>query len=75
MFATLRRSVLAALIAGGLPLLAQAAAIAPSHFAEQQLRYIATYFPGRMSGSPAELMTADYLQQQFSQLGYQSNTR
>lgn len=75
MFATLRRSVLAALIAGGLPLLAQAAAIAPGHFAEQQLRHIATYFPGRMSGSPAELMTADYLQQQFTQLGYQSNTR
>ena len=76
MFATLRRSVLAALIAGGLPFLAQAAThTAPGHFAEQQLRHIATYFPGRMSGSPAELLTADYLQQQFSQLGYQSNTR
>lgn len=75
MFATLRRSVLTALFAGGLPLLAQAASVAPGHFAEQQLRHIATYFPGRMSGSPAELMTADYLQQQFTQLGYQSNTR
>lgn len=75
MFATLRRSMLAALIAGGLPLFAHAAAYAPGHFAEQQLRHIATYFPGRMSGSPAELMTADYLQQQFTQMGYKSNTR
>ncbi len=75
MFATLRRTVLAALIAGGLPLLAHAASDAPGHFAEQQLRHIATYFPGRMSGSPAELMTADYLQQQFTELGYKSNTR
>ena len=75
MFATLRRTVLAALIAGGLPLLAHAASYAPGHFAEQQLRHIATYYPGRMSGSPAELMTADYLQQQFTELGYKSNTR
>ncbi|MXP52887.1 aminopeptidase [Pantoea sp. Seng] len=75
MFATLRRTVLAALIAGGLPFFAQAAIYAPGHFAEQQLRHIATYFPGRMSGSPAELMTADYLQQQFTELGYKSNTR
>lgn len=77
MFATFRRCVLAALLAGGLPFFAQAASTstAPGHFAEQQLRHIATYFPGRMSGSPAELLTADYLQQQFSQLGYQSNTR
>lgn len=75
MFATLRRTVLAALIAGGLPFFAHAATYAPGHFAEQQLRHIATYFPGRMSGSPAELMTADYLQQQFTELGYKSNTR
>ena len=76
MFATLRRTVLAALLAGGLPFFVQAASNStPGHFAEQQLRHIATYFPGRMSGSPAELLTADYLQQQFSQLGYQSNTR
>jgi len=75
MFATLRRTVLAALIAGGLPFFAHAATYAPRHFAEQQLRHIATYFPGRMSGSPAELLTADYLQQQFTELGYKSNTR
>lgn len=71
-FATLRRSALALLLCGGLPC---AALAAPGQFAEQQLRHIATYFPGRMSGSPAELMNADYLQQQFTQMGYQSNTR
>ena len=53
------------------PLLAQAQ---PSqevgNYADQQARYIATYFPGRMSGSPAEFLTAQYLDQQFTQLGY-----
>lgn len=43
--------------------------------ASQQTRHIATVFPGRMAGSPAEMLAADYLQQQFSQLGYQSDIR
>lgn len=75
MFAFLRLTALAALFTCGIALPAQAAQTAPGQFAEQQLRHIATYFPGRMSGSPAELMTADYLQQQFTALGFQSNTR
>jgi len=52
-----------------------AMASAPGQFAEQQVRHIATWFPGRMSGSPAELMAADYLQQQFTELGFKTNTR
>ncbi|MHC5176690.1 aminopeptidase [Serratia rhizosphaerae] len=44
-------------------------------FAAEKMRYIATYFPGRMAGSPAEQLTADYLKQQFTQMGYQSNIR
>ncbi|MGQ8775107.1 aminopeptidase [Serratia sp. NA_112.1] len=44
-------------------------------FAADQIRHIATYFPGRMAGSPAELLTADYLNQQFSKMGYQSDIR
>jgi len=44
-------------------------------FAAEQTRHIATYFPGRMAGSPAELLTADYLKQQFSKMGYQSDIR
>lgn len=43
--------------------------------AEQQTRYIAGHFPGRMAGSPAELLTADYLMQQFKSWGYQSDIR
>jgi len=75
MFAFLRLTALAALLNCGFALHAQAASAAPGKFAEQQLRHIATYFPGRMSGSPAEMMAADYLQQQFTALGFQSNTR
>lgn len=51
------------------------AAAKEGHFAGQQLRHIATYFPGRMAGSPAEILNADYLQQQFRQWGYESNKR
>ncbi|MDI4702859.1 hypothetical protein MJI37_33560, partial [Salmonella enterica subsp. enterica serovar Cerro] len=36
---------------------------------------IATFFPGRMTGSPAEMLSADYLRQQFTQMGYQSDIR
>ncbi|MCL9667349.1 M28 family peptidase [Rosenbergiella epipactidis] len=43
--------------------------------AEQHTRYIATYFPGRMSGTPAEFLTAEYLLQQFTQLGYRAHIR
>ena len=71
MFALLRLTALAALLNCGFALHAQAASVAPGEFAEQQLRHIATWFPGR----PAEMMAADYLQQQFAALGFQSNTR
>lgn len=54
---------------------APAVAYTPGHFAEEQIRYIATYFPGRMAGSPAELMAADYLRHRFSKLGFQSDLR
>lgn len=47
----------------------------PGEIAEQQTRYIAGHFPGRMAGSPAELLTADYLMQQFQSWGYQSDIR
>lgn len=43
--------------------------------ASTQARHIATVFPGRMTGSPAELLSAEYLQQQFAQWGYQSDIR
>jgi len=40
--------------------------------AEQQTRHIATYFPGRMAGSPAEIIAADYLNHTFTKMGYSS---
>ncbi|MBW5816947.1 aminopeptidase [Yersinia kristensenii] len=43
--------------------------------AEQQVRHISTYFPGRMAGSPAELLAAEYINHRFQQMGYQSNLR
>lgn len=75
MFATLRLTALAALLCCGLAFHVQAEEAKTGQFAEQQLRHIATHFPGRMSGSPAEMMAAEYLQQQFSELGFKSNTR
>lgn len=44
-------------------------------YAANQIRHIATYFPGRMAGSPAEILAADYLVQQFTEMGYPANTR
>ncbi|WP_158784055.1 aminopeptidase [Pantoea sp. BAV 3049] len=75
MFSRLRLSALAALLSCGALFPLHAATVAEGHYAEQQLRHIATYFPGRMAGSPAEMLTADYLQQQFQQLGFDSNKR
>ncbi|WLS79810.1 aminopeptidase [Erwinia pyri] len=74
MFSRLCLSALAALLSCGavFPL---SAAQQDGQFAEQQLRHIATYFPGRMAGSPAEMLTADYLQRQFTEMGYKSNKR
>jgi len=50
-------------------------AAAPDHFAEDHIRYMATYFPGRMAGSPVELMAAQYLQRSFTQMGFHSDLR
>ncbi len=47
----------------------------PGDFATEQARHIATLFPGRMTGTPAEMLSADYVQQQFEQMGYQSDIR
>ena len=75
MFSLLRLTALAALLSCGISLSVSAAPPVPGQFAEQQLRHIATWFPGRMAGSPAELLTADYLQQQFGAMGYKSDKR
>lgn len=43
--------------------------------AEKHIRHIATYFPGRMAGNPSERIAAEYINQYFTHLGYQSNLR
>lgn len=75
MFSALRHSLtsLALSICCTLPALASHSPI--GEMASQQTRHIATVFPGRMTGSPSEMLAADYLKQQFSQLGYQSDIR
>ncbi|BCQ36265.1 aminopeptidase [Erwinia rhapontici] len=75
MVTLLRQGMLAALLICGINFSTNAVSIKTGSIAEQQLRHIATYFPGRMAGSPADMLTADYLQQQFTQLGYHSNQR
>ena len=75
MFSLFRLSALAALLSCGFILPVSASSPVPGQFAEQQVRHIATWFPGRMAGSPAELLTADYLQQQFVEMGYKSDKR
>lgn len=75
MLTLMRLGALAAIFICGISLSANAASMKTGSIAEQQLRHIATYFPGRMAGSPADMLTADYLQQQFTALGYQTNQR
>ena len=75
MFSATRR--LSALLALGVCFIvpAQASSPKPGEFATTQTRHIATVFPGRMTGSPAEMLSADYLRQQFEQMGYRSDIR
>ena len=75
MFSALRQTLtsLALGICCTIPAFANTSPI--GEIASQQTRHIATVFPGRMTGSPAEMMAADYLNQQFIQLGYQSDIR
>lgn len=76
MFAALRRPLFFLLL--GLYSAVSFSASPPpkiGEIAEQQTRYIAGHFPGRMTGSPAELLAADYLMQQFQSWGYESNIR
>lgn len=71
----LRMGALSLVLGCAFVLPAQAAPAKTGSVAELQLRHIATYFPGRMAGSPAEMLAADYLQQQFTALGYVSDQR
>ncbi|NDO81922.1 aminopeptidase [Citrobacter sp. NCU1] len=75
MFSALRHRTAA--LALGVCFILPAHATSPNTgtIANTQARHIATFFPGRMTGSPAEMLSADYLRQQFEQMGYRSDIR
>ena len=75
MFWALRRCMAALALGVCISLPAHAATASLGTIANTQARYIATYFPGRMTGTPAEMLSADYIRQQFTQMGYQSDIR
>ena len=75
MFSALRHCMAALALGVCITLPAQAAASGLGTIANTQARYIATYFPGRITGTPAEMLSADYVRQQFTQMGYQSDLR
>ena len=77
-FSRMTRTLLALSLSGaGLSHAMAASATHPAMgmIASQQIRHIATYCPGRMAGSTAELIAADYLNQQFNKLGFKSDLR
>lgn len=61
--------------AGLTPAVQAASPLSAERYALEQTRAIATYFTGRMAGSPVELLAAEHLQLQFRALGYQSDLR
>lgn len=75
MHAALRLTLASLALGACFMLPAQATSPKQGSIASTQARYIATYFPGRMTGTPAEMLSADYLRQQFVQMGYQSDIR
>ncbi|MTH45358.1 aminopeptidase [Intestinirhabdus alba] len=75
MFSAACRFAAALALGTGFIFSAQAAASQPGEMASAQARHIAIVFPGRMTGSPAEMLAADYLRQQFRQMGYHSDIR
>lgn len=75
MSSALRRRIIALALGVCSTLPALAASTSPGTTANTQARYIATYFPGRITGTPAEMLSADYLRQQFAKMGYKSDIR
>ena len=75
MFSAMRHRIAA--LALGVCLIGTVQAKTPplGEIAAMQARHIATFFPGRMTGTPAEMLSADYVRQQFAEMGYQSDIR
>ena len=75
MFSAMRHRIVAVAIGVCCILPAQANTQPFGEIAAEQARHIATVFPGRMTGTPAEMLSADYVRQQFADMGYQSDIR
>ncbi|ELY4607975.1 aminopeptidase [Cronobacter turicensis] len=75
MFSAVRRGTLILALSVCFTLPAFSQTLHPGAIASEQTRHIATLFPGRMTGTPSEMLAADYLRQQFVRLGYQSDIR
>lgn len=75
MFSAMCRRLLPLTLGAGFVFSAAPAFSALGDTANTQARHIATVFPGRMTGTPAEMLSADYLRQQFAQMGYQGDVR
>lgn len=65
MFSALCRRLLPLALGTGFVFAAAPAFSALGDTASSQARHIATVFPGRMTGTPAEMLSAEYLRQQF----------
>lgn len=66
MFSALCRRLLPLALGTGFVFAAAPAFSALGDTASSQARHIATVFPGRMTGTPPEMLSADYLRQQFA---------
>src|SRR5690606_8293557 len=75
MFSAMRHRFVALALGVCFILPAQAKNQSYGEIASMQARHIATYFPGRMTGTPAEMLSADYIRQQFARWGYKSDIR
>lgn len=75
MFSAFCRRLLPLALGACLTAPAFAAPLPTGAIANEQARHIATYFPGRMTGSPAEQLGADYVRQQFIDYGYPADLR
>lgn len=69
MFSALCRRLLPLALGTGFVFAAAPAFSALGDTASSQARHIATVFPGRMTGTPPEMLSADYLRQQFALMG------
>lgn len=73
MFSALRHRTAALALGVCFILPVHASSPKPSNFANTQAQHIATFFPKRITKTPAKMLSANYIRQQFQQISYRSN--